>query len=245
MTLSTPDAGILIVNTFPAKLGECLGASEKSLISKLGGEFKVRAISALGDLSGPVPEQGIILNGSPYSLLDSHAWTDSYKEFAKEMMRRKKIILGICFGHQGLAEMNGGTIGNVDQPHFGPQEVELTEHGMKHPLFNDLPKKISLPGSHFNHVASFGDDRNKTLARTTNSPHYAIDINTEEGGNVWGVQFHPEMDGERLATVIELKKDKIPDWKKKKAEAKKLQFGNIGGKIISNYGLAVLRAKLR
>ncbi len=244
MPLSTPDTGILIINTFPAELGTCLGASEKSLISKLGSEFHIRAISALGKLDQAIPEQGIILNGSPYSLLDEHSWTENYKNFVREMIKQRKTILGICFGHQGLADIHGGKIENLDNPKFGAQEVNLTDFGIKHPLFHDLPEKIMLPGSHFNHVINL-PEKHKVLAHTDASPNYAIDISTETGANAWGIQFHPEMDSERLAAIIEIKKDGIPDWKIKKSSAKKSDFGDFGNKIISNYGRAVLGAKQR
>ncbi len=49
----------------------------------------------------------------------------------------------------------------------------------------------------------------------------------------------------KIAAVIEIKKDGIPDWKIKKTSAKKSNFGDFGNKIISNYGRAVHRAKQR
>lgn len=246
MPISNPDTGILIVNTFPAELGGYLSNAEKALIEKLGGEFHVRAMSALSpQIHAPVPEQGVILYGSPYSILDPYPWLEEYKIFIREMIKRRKQILGICFGQQILADFHGATIKKLDTPQHSQQEVKLTEEGMQHPLFQGLPKVMKLPGFHFNHVSNMDGIKHKVLASTTDSPNYAVDIDAKGKGTVWGVQFHPEMDGQGLAAAIEMKKDKIPDWKIKKAEAKKLYFGKAGSKIIENYGREVLKAKQR
>ena len=168
---------------------------------------------------------------------------EQYRRFIRAMTEQGKILLGVCFGHQGLAETFDGTVENSRDPQFGIQRVRLTEEGKRHPLFHGLPEEMDLPASHFDHVSQIHTTRQKILATTDACPVYAIDIETGNNGVAWGIQFHPEMNGERLAEVIEMKKENIPDWKKKKKAAKKAVLDNCGEKIIANYGRTVVKAK--
>ena len=65
--------------------------------------------------SGSMNEQlkttcGIILMGSAASVHDKHQWIKDVKEVIEKAIEKQLPILGICFGHQFLAHLFGGTV---------------------------------------------------------------------------------------------------------------------------------------
>lgn len=51
---------------------------------------------------------GYILTGSKNSVYDQEAWIVELNEFVKQLNKRKKKLLGLCFGHQLVAHVLGG-----------------------------------------------------------------------------------------------------------------------------------------
>ncbi|MFH1446086.1 MAG: type 1 glutamine amidotransferase [Chloroflexota bacterium] len=238
---TSKNAGVLIVNTFPAELSGYKGTSEKTFAKMLGDDVSTRVVSAVNGLEAEVPEQGVILNGSPYSVKGDHEWLEQYREFARAMVESRKKVLGVCFGHQFLAQIYGSAIERMEEDQFKPNRVQLTEEGLKHPLFEGLPEEFPIPSSHFDHVATLNGSMTN-LARTTAAPCYAIDCSLGEGVGWWSLQFHPEMNADRLANVIELKSDGIPGWEERQILARQSDFGDFGARIIRNYMKAVIRS---
>jgi GMP synthase-like glutamine amidotransferase len=53
---------------------------------------------------------GFICTGSPCSVYDDLAWIRALKQFVKNVFFNRKKIVGICFGHQIIAEALGGKV---------------------------------------------------------------------------------------------------------------------------------------
>ncbi|HHJ10435.1 MAG TPA: aminodeoxychorismate/anthranilate synthase component II [Bacteroidetes bacterium] len=99
-----------------------------------------------------------------------------------------KSILGVCLGHQAIAEVFGGSLINLEQPYHGVKsKIRLLTPD---PLFRDLPEFI-LAGRYHSWVVS-----RKSLPGD-------LEINSEDLSgqimgvshkkyDVRGVQFHPE-----------------------------------------------------
>ncbi len=68
-------------------------------------------------------------------------------------LKRKKLLikmaveekgipfLGLCLGHQLLAESLGGVVGKSETAEVGVMEVQLTEDGATGILFDGIPEK--------------------------------------------------------------------------------------------------------
>lgn len=51
-----------------------------------------------------------LCTGSRYSVYEPRQWIEQLKEFVRELQRSRKPFVGICFGHQMLAEALGGKV---------------------------------------------------------------------------------------------------------------------------------------
>ncbi|HYG39941.1 MAG TPA: aminodeoxychorismate/anthranilate synthase component II [Cytophagales bacterium] len=100
----------------------------------------------------------------------------------------KKSILGVCLGHQGIAEAYGGSLQNMTEVLHGIATKIKILNG--DPLFKDIPKELTVARYHSWTVVA--DSLPQEIEIT------AVDDNNLVMGikhkihDVKGVQFHPE-----------------------------------------------------
>ncbi len=75
---------------------------------------------------------------------DLYAWLDPEITAIRHWVRDlTKPYVGICLGHQLLAEALGGSVGLMARPEVGLASVELTPAGLKNPVFKGLGPEVS------------------------------------------------------------------------------------------------------
>ena len=86
---------------------------------------------------------------------NAHPWLVAEKAAIRSWVcERRKPYLGICLGHQLLADALGGTVRKMDVPEIGVCEVTLNSAGASALLFRDLPLVIEIIGGrHGGHAA--------------------------------------------------------------------------------------------
>jgi GMP synthase (glutamine-hydrolysing) len=185
--------------TDPLMRGE-IGCYERWFSRVLGDEALLETHLAFEAPSRPIAGyDGIILSGSPASLIDPAPWMHAAAELAREADRRGIPVLGVCFGHQLVGWAWGGTVRiNPNGWEVGTVEVELTDEGRRDPLFDGLPPRLRVNQSHRDEVATLGPGV-ATLASGGKTQHQAIRVSE----HVRGVQFHPEMDRVVVRRIIE------------------------------------------
>ncbi len=124
---------------------------------------------------------GIILSGGPASVYSE----DAYR-LDPEILDLGIPVLGICYGHQVLAQSLDGVVDRTGTAEFGRAELEVTEPGR---LFAELPTTQTVWMSH-NDAVSRPPDGFRVTASTGGSPVAAME-NPDRG--FYGVQFHPEV----------------------------------------------------
>jgi anthranilate synthase component 2 len=110
-----------------------------------------------------------------------------------------KSILGVCLGHQAIAEAFGGTLINLSTVFHGVATPVKIQNS-KFKIFNGLPDEIEV-GRYHSWIVS-DDNFPKVLEVTARDENgYIMGLQHREF-DVQGVQFHPESvltpDGEKI-----------------------------------------------
>jgi GMP synthase (glutamine-hydrolysing) len=139
----------------------------------------------------------IVLTGSPSSVTDRAPWMARTAAWALEQAERLPV-LGVCFGHQLLADACGGSVGrNPLGRELGTVRCALTPEGLADPLFEGVPAAFEIAATHEDEVRRLPAGA-VLLATNAWSRVQAFRI----GPRVRAVQFHPELDAPALAATV-------------------------------------------
>lgn len=98
-------------------------------------------------------------------------------------------LLGICYGHQLVANMYGGKVDNdKEQSKFGSYEVQLTEAGKSDPLFKNMPESFIAQYAHNDSVTKLPEGA--TLLASSKGCRFSA---LRYGKVAYTTQFHPEV----------------------------------------------------
>lgn len=149
----------------------------------------------------PAPDQisGAIVTGSHAMVSDRAPWSEATGAWLAQLVAHGTPVLGICFGHQLLADALGGEAG--DHPggmEVGTVEVELRPEAAADALMHDLPAHFEAHVVHRQSALRLPDGAVR-LAGNAFEPTQAFRI----GSNAWGLQFHPEFDAEVMRGYVD------------------------------------------
>ena len=145
---------------------------------------------------------GLVVTGSPASVTSRDAWILDAEESLRAFVASGAPTLGICFGHQLLAQALGGNV--VKNPRgreIGTVELEVVEADA---LFGEAPRRLRVNMSHMDTAERLPDGA-RVLGRTRLDSNGAVRF----GERAWGVQFHPEFDGGIVRGYIEARRELI------------------------------------
>lgn len=105
-------------------------------------------------------------------------------------LAEKMPVLGVCFGHQIIAQMHGGNVTNDEkQKKFGAFKVSLNEKGKKDPIFSALPPSFYAQYAHLDSATELP----KGAEVLGEGPNCRFSV-LRYGEKVYTVQFHPEVE---------------------------------------------------
>ena len=160
-------------------------------------EFDVTA----GELPVTTDFDGVVVTGSRSSVYWDEPWIKSTHEWTAAALADGLPALGICWGHQLLASVCGGTVEDMGVYEIGYNKIERTTDDSR--LFDGIPEQFVAFTTHSDAVTDLPTGAVE-LARNEYSNHgFRL-------GDVFGVQFHPEYD-RRTARELTLQKDLEPE----------------------------------
>lgn len=142
--------------------------------------------------------RGVVITGSHAMVTDHLEWSDLLLEWIPGLIKREIPFMGICYGHQLLAEAMGGKVGfHPKGEEIGTVEITLSSDANKDPLFKDMPPSIPVHVTHTQSALMIPSGAT-LLASNDFEPYHAIRI----GSSAWGVQFHPEYNADIMKAYI-------------------------------------------
>ena len=162
-----------------------LGAQYAQLIARRIRECHVYSEIVAHDLSASElaarRPAGIVLSGGPASVYE-----DAAPSVDPRMFRLGVPVLGICYGHQLMAQALGGEVEATGQREYGRTGLHVTEPGV---LLQDLAPDEQVWMSHGDAVTR-APDGFRVTSRTEAIPIASME-DPERG--LFAVQFHPEV----------------------------------------------------
>ncbi|BCS88619.1 glutamine amidotransferase [Pseudodesulfovibrio sediminis] len=149
----------------------------------------------------PSPDDilGAVITGSHEMVTDDTPWIHTTAAWVRETLTAGTPMLGICFGHQLMADALGGKAGYHPKGlEIGTVPVTLTEDGAADPLLGGLAPGFSAHVTHSQTALKLPHEA-VLLATSAHDAHQSFRV----GPHAWGVQFHPEFDAAALLDEVD------------------------------------------
>jgi GMP synthase (glutamine-hydrolysing) len=226
------DCVILKLGSAPAELVKRRGDFEQWFAHGLGLPVDCRVVNPVRGDALPEPHacRGVVLTGSDAMLTDNPDWSLRAQAWLERVLAQDVPVLGVCYGHQLLAQTLGGKVGwSPAGEEIGTVTVELTRDGRSDPLFAGLPPALTVQAAHSQGVLELPPEA-RLLAANTHERVQAF----AWGTRAWGLQFHPEFDADVSRFYIE-------DDREKFAAEKRDPDALLRATRDSEHGIALLR----
>ena len=165
------------------------------------------------DLNEFVPKlkncDGLIWGGSSLNIYNDTPEIKRQISFMKECFKNVKKILAICWGMQVAVTAAGGEVKKgVKGSHIGiANDIEITNEGLKSPLYKDKNNKFNTPAFNFDEVVTIPSG---AIHLASNKINKIQGLNFKSGvSEIWGLQYHPEITYQKMVDIIKFRKDAL------------------------------------
>ena len=147
-----------------------------------------------------------------------HPWLREEEQYVRALLDRRVPLLGVCLGAQLVAKAAGADVRPATRPEIGWCEVERTEDD---PVLGALPPRFAAFQWHYYafEVPAGGVE----LARSEVCPQ-AFRL----GEAAWGVQFHPEVTREIVASWVDESSGDAPSGLRAETDARIGEWVRLG-----------------
>ena len=141
---------------------------------------------------------GIVITGSPAMVSARLDWSERTAAWLYQAVQTGIPVLGVCYGHQLLANALGGRAGpNPAGRQMGTVKAQLIDNKAKDVLMGHLPTTFAAQASHSEVVLELPPGAQR-LATSPLDDNFSI----RYAEKVWGVQFHPEFSAPVMSEYI-------------------------------------------
>jgi GMP synthase (glutamine-hydrolysing) len=163
------------------------------------GELSVVDVSRGEALPAARSVRGVVITGSAAFVSEREPWSVATEAWLRPVVGAGTPVLGICYGHQLLAQAFGGRVGpNPRGREMGTVAVDLAPaiRG-RDPLLGGLPERVVVQTTHVESVLALPEGAIRLASNETDANHaFAV------GPRAWGVQFHPEFDADVMRGYV-------------------------------------------
>lgn len=148
----------------------------------------------------------VVVSGSPHAVYEPHPWIPAAEALVRAAVTERELpLLGVCFGHQLLAQAMGGAVTrNPRGREMGTIEVELNDQGAGDALFRAMPRRFAAQATHCDTVIRAPREA-AVLATSAGDGCQSLRV----GRRAWGVQFHPEITAPILRGYVRARADAL------------------------------------
>lgn len=199
---------IIKVGTTFAATAERFGDFDAWTAAGLGAmNLEIRSVDVLNGAVLPLPSAcaGVVITGSHAMVTDRLPWSVAVEAWLPRVLAAGVPLLGICYGHQLLAQAAGGEVGfHPRGKEIGTVPVHLRDDAGGDPMFRGLPQTFAAHATHAQSVLRLPPEA-VHLAFNSYEPCHAFRM----GDCAWGLQFHPEYDARIMRDYIEAQAEEL------------------------------------
>lgn len=152
-------------------------------------------------LDGVLPDtvndaEGWLITGSKFGVYEDHDWIEPLEDFLRRAYTASVPIIGVCFGHQILAQALGGKV----EKFTGGWQVGATDYRGS--------------GGQGDRIMAWHQDqvtRRPPDAKLVGSSDFCENAMLAYGNRALTVQPHPEFTSEFLADLLDARRDVLPE----------------------------------
>jgi GMP synthase-like glutamine amidotransferase len=188
----------------PGQLADQFGDYPAMFEAMLGSGFEIESFEVqTGELPEPSAHHAYLITGSPAGVYDPLPWIGPLQQFIRDAKGARMV--GICFGHQVMAEALGGHVEKSDKG-WG---AGLHHYSVVRPKswMDDEPLAIAAPASHQDQVV-VQPPNTEVVAQSAFTPFAALAWTDRAAISF---QFHPEFSPAFAKALIEKRFDIVPD----------------------------------
>jgi GMP synthase-like glutamine amidotransferase len=199
------NVGILETGRPPPDLESVFGRYEGMFARLLGKDFTTTNYEVIaGELPANSEDHGAyIVTGSPAGVYEDHAWIPELETFLRAAKGKAKLV-GVCFGHQIMAEAFGGRVQKSDKG-WG---VGLHRYEVCSPAsWMDPVPSFAIPVSHQDQIV----EQPPATRIVAASPFTRYGVLEYEDQPAISFQCHPEFEPGFAETLIEHRRERLPN----------------------------------
>jgi len=198
--MSQIKVGILETGSPPPPLQEQFGSYSAMVRALLGAGHEYTTFDVR---NGELPARAesndaYVITGSASGVYDGDPWIDAAKAFVRDASGRSAMV-GICFGHQLMAEAFGGKV--IKSPRgwgIGLQRYDVQDRA----AWMDDARSIAVPASHQDQIVQLPVDA-RVLGGSEFTPYGIVEYPQRRA---MSLQSHPEFTPEYASALIELRR---------------------------------------
>jgi GMP synthase-like glutamine amidotransferase len=176
------------------------------MFAREGFEFETVRLTDGQPLPDPAALDAVLITGSSAGVYDNHlSWMEPLRGFIRGAYAAKTPMVGICFGHQIVADALGGDVRKSEKG-WGLGRHVYDVKSRPAPIGGNLPE-FAIACSHQDQVIAPPPDAEVFLASAF-TPNAGL---MYRNGRTMSLQPHPEFDDDYTLALAEMRRGKTTD----------------------------------